>query len=421
MGSPQTSASPSDPSEILVPTTELITLECPRFRILILGRSGVGKSSLINTIFKVNFADVQDSQAGRADINEEITSEHNKHLVVHDSQGYETADTEKFNTLTSFILKRSRKDRVADRLHAIWLCIPVPFAGGRVLEIGDEKIFEYQNKVPIIVVFTKFDLLVASVMARTKCSSIDERQRCSEIARKEFKDKHSQAFKNLTKNISSTVPHVLVAISLPNTLEQLVKVTMQNIHVVNNTRLATSTPKSISQLLPAQDRLSAPVPQSSGNSRLTTESLSSTEPQPSTLSPSPSLPPSAATQQVRLRSGSIWFKKWFGKRNKVLNDNKLAMSESNLSQPVRSVDRPPENNSHLSLPGGARLDNSSDPAQREEDSANNSDQIPRRNESHDFSDIVKISLVMAQRVDPEIKIAASIRVGKKSELLSPLM
>ncbi|KAK2463330.1 hypothetical protein APHAL10511_004641 [Amanita phalloides] len=142
MSFPQTSLSANPSDETLVPTTDRIAQDCPRFRILIIGRAGTGKSSLINAIFKASLADVQDNRAGTADINKGITSEYNESLMLHDSQGYEPGSREKFDILKTFIQQRSRQEQVAERLHAIWLCIPVPFAGGRIFETGDEKIFQ---------------------------------------------------------------------------------------------------------------------------------------------------------------------------------------------------------------------------------------------------------------------------------------
>jgi predicted GTPase len=64
--------------------------------------------------------DVKDNQAGSADINHGITTEHNKHLILHDSQGYEPGDEKKFKVLENFIVERSLKKHVGDRIHAIW-------------------------------------------------------------------------------------------------------------------------------------------------------------------------------------------------------------------------------------------------------------------------------------------------------------
>jgi len=141
---------------------DLITEVCPRFRVLIVGKSGVGKSSLTNHIFKIDSAHVSDYKRGIATIDDEFTSPLNRRFVLHDSQGYEPGETKHFDILRNFIDDRMRRPDVGERLHAIWLCIATPFAGGRVFETGDEKIFKLNLKsVPVVVVFTKYDQLVA--------------------------------------------------------------------------------------------------------------------------------------------------------------------------------------------------------------------------------------------------------------------
>ncbi|KAF8351818.1 kinase-like domain-containing protein [Amanita rubescens] len=213
----------------LRPTTELLGEECPRFRILIVGRSGTGKSSLINAIFKASLAEVRHDEAGRADIDKGITSPHNEHLIIHDSEGYEPGNEEKFRVLERFIAERSQKDAIAERLHAIWLCVTVPYAGNRMFEEGDEKIFKLnRNKVPIIVVFTKLDLLVASLDK----SGVRRGENSLELAEKDFKEKYSQIFeRSTTKNAGGHIPYALVATSLPETLQHLVDITMTSIRV----------------------------------------------------------------------------------------------------------------------------------------------------------------------------------------------
>ncbi|KDQ53281.1 hypothetical protein JAAARDRAFT_197451 [Jaapia argillacea MUCL 33604] len=171
-------------------TTSQIFEDCDRFRVLLVGRSGVGKSSLINAIFDVDDASVQHYAAGEASIDEEITSPQNPRFVLHDSQGYQPGDVKNFETLKRFVAERKKMPDKKDRIHAIWLCIATPFAGSRVLETGDEKIFDLDlGKVPVVVVFTKYDVLVAKhrqKLCQDKVDHAEIDEKCGELAREEF-------------------------------------------------------------------------------------------------------------------------------------------------------------------------------------------------------------------------------------------
>ncbi|KAJ7214895.1 hypothetical protein GGX14DRAFT_443367 [Mycena pura] len=137
--------------------------ECPRLRILVVGKSGVGKSSLIYSTFGVDMASVSHDAPGVCDINTEITSTQNSLFVVHDSMGFEPGQTENFEIVKHFLESRSGdKVPVKDRVHVIWHCIQVPHAGGRTSETGDENFLKLASvqKVPVVVVFTQFDMLV---------------------------------------------------------------------------------------------------------------------------------------------------------------------------------------------------------------------------------------------------------------------
>ncbi|KAF8267299.1 hypothetical protein EI94DRAFT_1830198 [Lactarius quietus] len=132
-----------------------------RFRILVIGRSGVGKSSLINCVFGIKIASVENDKVGYADIEKEFVSEENKLFVLHDSKGFESGDHGNFDTVRSFVEERLQKPLLKDRIHGIWLCVETPTAGGRVFETGDEKLLEFAHEkgVPLVLVFTQYDRL----------------------------------------------------------------------------------------------------------------------------------------------------------------------------------------------------------------------------------------------------------------------
>ncbi|KAL0952265.1 hypothetical protein HGRIS_006555 [Hohenbuehelia grisea] len=64
---------PLDDNRELPAVTDGIMNDCPRFRILVIGKSDFGKSSLINKAFGVDQASVSEVALGRSDINFEIT------------------------------------------------------------------------------------------------------------------------------------------------------------------------------------------------------------------------------------------------------------------------------------------------------------------------------------------------------------
>ncbi|KAL0574213.1 hypothetical protein V5O48_007733 [Marasmius crinis-equi] len=151
--------------EVLSTAVDEVLKQCPKFRILVLGKSGAGKSSLINSTFNVDTANVSHELAGVSDINYEHTSVQNSRFILHDSQGFAHGEIDNFKTVESFIRERTDPKRpLKDRLHAIWFCVEVPTANGALFEKGEEKIFELKlENVPIIVVFTKYDELVSKL------------------------------------------------------------------------------------------------------------------------------------------------------------------------------------------------------------------------------------------------------------------
>ncbi|KAI6146374.1 hypothetical protein BKA82DRAFT_4159805 [Pisolithus tinctorius] len=156
----------------LRPTTEDLIQQCPRFRVLVVGKSGVGKSTLINRIFGVNTANVAKDKPGEVDITQEFTSPENDRLILYDNKGFEAGDAGNFETVKSFIEKRKKEPEIENQLHAVWLCfqIPIPTYGERLLEDAAEEFLKIRKEVlgntPTIVVFTKHDRLVSFMRQR---------------------------------------------------------------------------------------------------------------------------------------------------------------------------------------------------------------------------------------------------------------
>ncbi|KAE9386268.1 hypothetical protein BT96DRAFT_839506, partial [Gymnopus androsaceus JB14] len=84
-------------------------------------QSGAGKSALINRVFGISDqANISHRSHGVHDIEKELTWKSNKHVVIHDSEGFEHGDDGKRKIVEQFVENRLQMVKLAERLHAIW-------------------------------------------------------------------------------------------------------------------------------------------------------------------------------------------------------------------------------------------------------------------------------------------------------------
>ncbi|KAI9464867.1 hypothetical protein HD554DRAFT_2174933 [Boletus coccyginus] len=218
-------------------TIEDIIKNIPRFRILCVGCAGVGKSSLINRVFGITEAKVSEYKPGEASINQEFVSDENKYFVLHDSKGFEPGDNTNFDLATRFLRERHQKERLKDRLHAIWLCTETPRAGGRVLEEGDKKLMALAHELdtPVVVVFTKYDLLVRSKQLEEE--EEEDYDMDEETLRETSKVNASKAFAvcvrsldNSTAGLKIPTPPYIVSQGYQESIASLVDMTRKIVH-----------------------------------------------------------------------------------------------------------------------------------------------------------------------------------------------
>ena len=123
-----------------------------KLNILIVGKTGYGKSTLINTIFGEKLAQ---SGTGKP-ITQEIkcyTSTKQPDLAIYDSRGLELNAPDTITNIEQFLSSNRSKDP-NEQIHIVWFCIAEP---SRRLENAEIKLFKAikQHKFPLVAVITK--------------------------------------------------------------------------------------------------------------------------------------------------------------------------------------------------------------------------------------------------------------------------
>jgi uncharacterized protein (DUF697 family)/GTPase SAR1 family protein len=120
--------------------------------ILIAGRSGVGKSTLVNAIFQGNLATT--GQGRPVTQNTREIKKEGVPLSIFDTRGLEMADFSKtVGDVRSFVSERARNTDPKQHIHVAWICIAEDLR--RVEPAEEELVKVLADYMPVIVVITK--------------------------------------------------------------------------------------------------------------------------------------------------------------------------------------------------------------------------------------------------------------------------
>lgn len=134
--------------EVFKGTTQSIS---SRLNVLIVGKTGVGKSTLINAVFGDKVAE---TGSGKPITQEIIKIEVNKNFSIYDTKGLEMKDFENtYSNIENFLEEDGRK-KADEQIHIVWFCIAEP---GRRIEEGEKRLFKLlqQKNYTILTVITK--------------------------------------------------------------------------------------------------------------------------------------------------------------------------------------------------------------------------------------------------------------------------
>lgn len=139
--------------ELLLEAIESATVERGNINILIAGRTGVGKSTLINAVFQKNMVETGQGRPVTQNTREIIKD--GVPLTIFDTRGLEMSQFKETLAELEKLIKERGGDKDSNRhIHVAWLCI---HEGGRRVEQAEIDLHNMlaARQVPIVTVITK--------------------------------------------------------------------------------------------------------------------------------------------------------------------------------------------------------------------------------------------------------------------------
>jgi hypothetical protein len=113
-----------DDERVIQPWLEGLQLQASgvkAFRILVCGKTGVGKSTLINKVFGVEITEESTNYSqGVHDIDKAFESPNHPGLLIHDSRGWQAGSDHELDLIGKFLRHRAFQKDPAESLHVIW-------------------------------------------------------------------------------------------------------------------------------------------------------------------------------------------------------------------------------------------------------------------------------------------------------------
>ena len=123
--------------------------------ILICGKSGVGKSTLINSVFRDNIAETG--------IGEPVSSYIKKYsrdgvpINIYDTPGFETGNSDAIDDVINYMKNLNSDKDPINHIHVIWYCISGPGSRIEQSEIDFIENIKNTSDVPVVLLLTKYD------------------------------------------------------------------------------------------------------------------------------------------------------------------------------------------------------------------------------------------------------------------------
>ena len=123
-----------------------------RVNVLIAGRTGVGKSTLINSVFHEDFVDT--GQGRPVTRTTRLIAKEGVPLGIWDTRGLEMSDFEEtLGELMQLIEARAREPEIQDHIHVAWICLHEDLR--RVEDAETKLCTELAERMPVLGVITK--------------------------------------------------------------------------------------------------------------------------------------------------------------------------------------------------------------------------------------------------------------------------